>query len=360
MEKIQGLRVTVLIASGWMLMSCASSTLERNDGQVFDSEEFEKMVTIKPIQEPARPEAVAAEPSAPTKPPEAPLKPIAVTKAPLKEPRTTKPKGSARTNGQDVPAPMIRQPPEELSDGFNGRRPVIDPYWPGEQVDLDLTYLNIKAGTLTLATRPYVELNGRRAYHFFAGIRSSSMFNMIYSVDNTANSYVDFDKLIPLSHEIEMKETKQLVSSRSYFDWVKGKAMFWETRYTKERGERKRKVEWDLIPFSQNIITAMFYIRVFRMVPGRDIVFRITDGGKNILFRGKVLTQEQIDTALGPKATVKVKGEVEVDGIFKSVGDVFYWFTDDDRRHLVKLQMKIRIGSFVGKIAALEPGSPPQ
>ena len=49
------------------------------------------------------------------------------------------------------------------------------------------------------------------------------------------------------------------------FDWKNKKADYWERRVTKESGTEEKKKSWDLTPYSQNIYTAIQYVRIFQL-----------------------------------------------------------------------------------------------
>ena len=53
-----------------------------------------------------------------------------------------------------------------------------------------------------------------------------------------------------------------------------------------------------------------------------------------------------------------VKGLIDIfegdeDEAFTVAGDIFFWITDDDRKFLVKVQSKIKIGSLFGELVEL-------
>jgi hypothetical protein len=54
---------------------------------------------------------------------------------------------------------------------------------------------------------------------------------------------------------------------------------------------------------------------------------------------------------------VVVKPEFEVDGVFKPVGDIFFWLTDDDRKLIVRIESEIKIGTLVMEATQVERGA---
>jgi len=330
----------LFLSFGLILSGCAARILqhERSD-EVLKVEEFDKKVVVKEeenVPPPPLPEVKETTPAKPGK------KAIAKNKV-SPEKKKVKPKGP-------------RQPEIEDSAGFEGRRPLKDPFRVGEKTTFDMSYFNIVAGTVTTEFKPMVNVNGVKAYHIEVTAQSNSFFSRIYTVEDKATTYLSYEDLVPLNLQISIKESKQLAETRTLFDWTKLQADYWQKRITKEKGERSKKLEWKIEPYAQNVITAAFYLRVFQLEVGKTYSFRVADEGKNIVFSAEVLRREVLKTAIGDLKTVVLKPSIVADGVFKPVGEILVWFTDDERKHMVRLESKIRIGSIVAKIKSLEKG----
>ena len=253
--------------------------------------------------------------------------------------------------------PEPRLPEIEDSENFNGRRPIADPFREGEKVTLMMTYFGVSAGDATLEVHPFVEVNGRKAYHFYSKLTSSSVFSMFYKVDDFCESYMDYEQLVPLTFTLSAVETKQLREVRQFFDWKKKKADYWEKRVTKESGVEEKNQSWDLVPYSQNIYTAVQYIRTFALKDDKTYVYHVSDDGRAWDVRATVVRREILKTDLGNFKTVVIKPEVATEGVLKPMGEVLCWYTDDDRKFPVKVESKIKIGKVIGYLKALDRGT---
>jgi hypothetical protein len=214
----------------------------------------------------------------------------------------------------------------------------------------------VVAGDLTLETRPFVEVNGRRSYRFLGTAKSTSVFAMFYAVDDWFETFVDYETLIPSSYALHVKESKQLREARTLFDWSKKKAFFWDKKINAEKQLEEKKQEWDLVPYSQNIFTSLFYLRTFQLVPGKKIAFYLAHEKENLYVTSEVLRRERITTPAGSFNTVVIKPKIQLNGHFKPVGDIFFWMTDDDRKLVVRFESKIKIGSIVAVAKKVELG----
>ena len=238
----------------------------------------------------------------------------------------------------------------EDKTGFEGRRPIHDPFRVGEKVVLDLSYFSMSAGKLTMEVLPFSEVNGNKTYTFRIDVKSSKMFSLFYKVDNWAETYVDYEKLVPYSHVVQTRETNQIKDSKSFFNWEENEAIFWEKKLTdKSKQPKVEKSTWELKPYAQNVISSIFYIRTFAYKDDKPYPFRVADEGKNIIFTSQVVDRETLKTKAGTFKTIKIKPKFTVNGTFKPVGDIFLWMTDDHRKLIVRIEAKIKIGSIVGE-----------
>jgi hypothetical protein len=254
--------------------------------------------------------------------------------------------------------PKIKLPELEDSEGFIGRRPISDPFHIGEKVTLEMSYFGLTAGELSMGVSPMAEVNGRQSYHFMASARSTSIFASFYAVDDWLETFVDFQKMIPFNYALHVKESKQLRETRSYIDWSHLMAYFWDKRVTQEHGVEEWKKEWAVPEYSQNVFSAPFYLRTFKLEPGKKVAFRLAHEGQNIIVTGDVLRREKISTPLGDMNTLVISPHIQIDGVFKPIGDVFLWVTDDDRKFYVRIESKIKIGKIVGLVKSIEKGAP--
>lgn len=340
---------------------CASKTLEapENAKEVLAQKEYEDVMKVQEISpsgeyvrlpgpEPKTPAAVpvtAAEKAAAKK----------VKADAAKAANEAKLKAKA-TPIATPPIPGKKEPDFEDASGFIGRRPIKDPFRVGEKVTLEASYFGVAAGDITLGVEPSVQVNGRKSYHFKGKAESTSVFAMFYAVEDWFETFVDFETLLPFNYRLSVKESKQLRETRSYFDWDKLKGFYWDKRITKEKGVEEQKIEWNILNWSQNLFSAAFYLRTFQLEPGKKLQFRVGHEGKNILVTGTVLRREVLDTRLGKFKTVVMSPRIEIDGVFRPMGDINFWLTDDDRKFIIRIESKIKIGKIIAELKKLDKG----
>ncbi len=338
-----------------VLSSCRSSYLRYDKTeQLNKNDEFESQVKIGPVH--AAPNAEAA--VKPTDPKNIVVETKPKDKAVAKKESSKIKKKKAKAAKQPE-APTKREPDIEDTEGFGvGRRPNVDPFRVGEEVVHDVHYFKVSAGELALKVEPFVEVNGRKSYSFATEIKSGRMFSTFYSVDDRVVTLMDYDLMIPRVFTLHVKESAQLKQARSYFDFDQMKATYWEKRVTQKDGEEEKKLQWDILEYSQNVFSTIFYMRIFKWEIGKEYSFRVAHDQENLVFKGKALRKEKLKTEIGEFSTIVIKPEMMVKGIFKPVGDIFIWLSDDDRKYVLRIESSIRIGTLVSEVIKLNPGQP--
>ena len=253
-------------------------------------------------------------------------------------------------------APARRQPELESDIGFIGRRPEKDPYGVGEKITHDVSYMGLSAGTMTLESRPFAQVNNRKNYQFRIAIKTISVFSSFYAVDDYVDVLLDYENLIPSVFKLHVRESGQLREAQMYFDFDKNQATYWEKKVTKKDGEENKKQQWEILPYTQSIFSAVFYLRFFKWDVGTENAFRVSDNEKNLIFRGKAVRKEKIKTDAGEFNAIVIKPDVELRGKFETIGDNFIWLSDDDHRYILRIESKIKIGTLVSEVEKIEPG----
>lgn len=330
------------------LAGCSTYYLKYDkEDKLRQNSEFEKQVVVKEI-----PEAVVTS-SDQTKAVTHAAVPVATKKTPTKKVKAAKTKPSV-----DDGKPKPREPNIENSEGFDfgSRRPKVDPFVVGEKVVHSVSYFGAEAGKLTLQVKPFVEVNNRKSYNFFMGLKTSSLFSKFYSVDDYVETFIDFDELVPHVFKLSARESGKLVSANSYFDNKTLKATFWEKKYTEKNGEEEKKLAWDILPYSQNAFSGIFYMRVFKWEIGKENSFRVADDEKNIVFKATAIEKVKLDTDAGEFKAIKIKATVVSRGALTQAGDFYIWISDDERKIILRLEAEIKIGKIVSEIEEYKSG----
>lgn len=241
------------------------------------------------------------------------------------------------------------------------RRPEKDPLWVGEKIWMDVTWLGTKAGEFLLQVLPMKELDGRKVYNLRGDARTSDLFSLVYRAEDWVESFVDFEGWFPYKFVLHGDESRHIRSHLELFDHAAKKQYVHLHDNRIKSGEVVEKKGYeDLIPFSQDSLSAIYYARNFKLEDGYTMKFPMTSGGKQFDTEVTVLGREEVSTKMGYVKAIKTKVITKFQNVLQQKGDAFMWFSDDDRKYPLRFEAKVRIGWVAGIARQIEPGTPPE
>jgi hypothetical protein len=330
MPKLPRLLFHFLFALG--LAGCASKLVDLGD---LDEAPKEYSQSIKELDvEIAEKPAIEAEPKA---------KPsVSVTEADKKKaPKAT------------LPAPAKQVTPPKPKAGT--WQPTGWPYGIGEVAEYSLRYGLIEGGIITMSIKSPKEIEGEKVLHYSANVRSSRLLELFYKVDNTIDSWVTIGSHLPVRQEIQQRESEQWGNRVVAFNTKAQTAKFYANT---ERRKKKRKIERfnsKLDHFAQDIFSAIYFFRFIE--PRERVNFSIHDRGKNWNNETVYLGTETLDLPVGRTKARRYKLRPRVSGHLEPKGDVEAWFSDDERRIMVRFRATLKFGSITGDLRSYQAGN---
>lgn len=333
--KMKRIVVSVLlpIAMGW---GCAGTKLGGLDG----TSELPKEITADGLAQrfEVRDEQAAAQATAPS-----------TTESTAKAASKKKTKTTATATGKkDEPFSWIN------------RRPSKEFFWVGERQTFEITYFGVAAGNLTVEVLPYKTINGRKVYHVKGNATSSKVFSLFYELNDTVETYFDYEGLFSHRFQIELNETKQTRKTMELNDSEKKQTFYWNRWNHHQKGYIETK-EFQPIPaFAQDSLSALYFTRTLPLEVGKEYSFPVVSEGKFWDLVVNVVRKEKC-TMPGRKEVMclVLRPDTRFQGVLTKQGDSFLWITDDDRRYLVQLEAKVRIGTVSATLKQVEPGTAP-
>lgn len=241
------------------------------------------------------------------------------------------------------------------------RRPEVDPMWVGEKIWMDVTWLSTKAGEFLLEVLPHKEIDGRKVYNFKGSARTSDLFSLVYRAEDWVQTFVDFEGWFPYKFVLYGDETKHIRDHVELFDHAAKKQYVHirDNRIQKNEIVEKKGYE-ELTPFSQDALSAIYYARTFPLKNGDLIKFPMTSSGKQFDTELTVMGREEVNTKMGYMKAIKTKVVTRFQNVLQQKGDAFMWFSDDERRYLLRFEAKVRIGWVAGIARQIESGQRPE
>ncbi|WJW74542.1 DUF3108 domain-containing protein [Thiohalobacter sp. IOR34] len=104
-----------------------------------------------------------------------------------------------------------------------------------------------------------------------------------------------------------------------------------------------------------DMASALFATRRLPLQVGDRYRLPVFDRKQAYSLEIEVLRREALDTMLGDATpTLVIHPRLQSEGIFKRTGEIFIWLTDDAAHIPVRMQSKVRIGSVISELRAIE------
>ncbi len=225
------------------------------------------------------------------------------------------------------------------------------PFRPGEKLTYQGRWGALSAGEATLEVLPMETLAGVKAYHFAMVRETKGIGDLLYKVREREDSYVDAD----LKHSLLYKKKTEGKHPRDVvinFNWEKrevSRANF---------GEKMKPIS--LAPGTFDNLALFYVLRLQNMKENSVIQLPITEGDRTIVAQATVSKREVIQIEGKKYDTFLVIPDIErleAQDVVKKSDDpqLKIWFTADDRKLPVKIQIRVSVIHLVLELESIEP-----
>jgi Protein of unknown function (DUF3108) len=201
------------------------------------------------------------------------------------------------------------------------------------------------AGTAVL----HFEADGDRE-HLTATADTSGAINMIFHVSDHFES--TFDRVKGCTYEFDKQtvEGRRQVNSTLRMDYDQGKSILDEKNIVRNQSKH---VESPIPGCMTDLLTGTFYAASQPLQVGHDFVLPVVDAMHNVPVTMKVEGREEIKTPLGSFHTVRVQPTAAA-GVVKNRGNIWIWYTDDDRHLPVQMRARLFWGTITFRLIGNE------
>lgn len=245
--------------------------------------------------------------------------------------------------------------PEDLV-AINARaQKVWSLYKPNHNVDqkifLNIHYLGMTVGKIVVTNKGKKLMNNQEVWHFHSRFKSAPFYSNIYELDDTVDTYVTTDQFLSSRYSLIQRESRQDVDDLQLFDRDQLKT-FWFYKQTKKDNKKvkNKKLEKFIPYYSIDPFSIVFFYQGLPLNSGDVYEIPIVNKGKILILKSTVEGKEVVDTEYGNKKAIRVHAVTQYTGETLKSGDLFFWFSDDSERKLLKAQAKIKIGSVTADI----------
>jgi hypothetical protein len=244
------------------------------------------------------------------------------------------PEGEAQlSSGRNVPLPSRVESPI-----------AIVPFGPGERAEYQVKLGIFSVGDGSMTIDEIEPVRGRPAYHLSWRIQGGIPFAR---VNDHFQSWMDIETLASRRFIQDIDE----VSYERYRHFeIYPEEGRWEYPSNGEGEEFT-------VPIPLDDISFVYYVRTLPLEVGKtyelDLYFRQDRNPVTL----QVLRRERIQVPAGTFDTIVIRPIIKSDGLFGEGGEAELYFTDDERRILVRLESKVlSIGSLSLHLRSFQPG----
>lgn len=219
----------------------------------------------------------------------------------------------------------------------------------GERLTYHVTWFGIPAGTSVLEVKDRILGENGEMYHIMSTTRTNAAFSLFFPVEDYIESFVDAEGIYSRRLIVRQREGRHRREKEVIFDQVNHKATMMRN------GEA---TVFDIPPRVQDFLSSLYYFRTIEPAePGNSVFIDVHESRRNWQLEVRTLEKEQVTTRLGTFDTLKVVAYVRFEGILMDKGDMFIWFTDDERKIPVKMRTWNKVGLIVASLLSWEEGA---
>jgi hypothetical protein len=204
-----------------------------------------------------------------------------------------------------------------------------------------LTY-SVDWRVFTVATaQVHFEADGDRE-RLSVNAETSGAINLLFHLSDRFQTSFDRGKGCTYEFDKQTVEGRRQINSTLKLDYSQGKSILDEKNLV--TGQSKH-IETPVQGCLTDLLTGIFYTASQPMDVGHSFVVPVADAQRTVPVTMKVEGREEIKTTLGTFKTIRVQPTADA-GVVKNRGNIWIWYTDDDRH----LPVQMRARSFWGTI----------
>lgn len=280
----------------------------------------------------------------------------------LEKKTKTDPKKLKVSKKTEIKSPQEINYPEEFPEKLKDFDKDSAKYWgdfkpvlfAGEKTVLNITYMGINTGKITISTRSPSKMGKEPVYRLHARIKTSSYYSYLYEVDDYCDSLVRQSDFLPRKFSLIQRESGQNIDDLQLFDLESFKTISLYKRETKKKTKKKKKIK-PIPRYFQDPLSIVYFIRGLPMDKEATYKIPVANQGDVEEFTVRTGKKETISTELGEYKAHLLEIETKAKGKTIKGGQMKFWYSADTKRIFLKFEAEIKIGSIKGEIESYEP-----
>jgi hypothetical protein len=174
--------------------------------------------------------------------------------------------------------------------------------------------------------------------------------NMLFHVADNFQSDFDRERGCTYDFDKQTVEGRRQINSTLRLDYGAAKSILDEKNQV--TGQAKH-VEAPVSGCLTDLLTGVFYASSQPMALGHNFIIPVVDAMRTVLVTMKVEGREEIKTTLGTFKTLRVQPTADA-GVVKNRGNIWIWYTDDDRHLPVQMRARLFWGTITFRLVGNE------
>jgi hypothetical protein len=197
------------------------------------------------------------------------------------------------------------------------------------------------AGTAVL----HFEANGDRE-RITANADTTGAINLIFHVSDHFQSTLDRAQGCTYEFDKQTVEGRRQVNSTLRIDYGQSKSILDEKNLVS--GQAKH-VEEPIAGCLTDLLSGIFYAASQPMEVGKNFQLPVVDAMHTVVVTMRAEAREEIKTPLGTFKTIRVQPTADA-GVVKNRGNIWIWYTDDDRHLPVQMRARLFWGTITFRL----------
>ncbi len=179
-----------------------------------------------------------------------------------------------------------------------------------------------------------------------ASAYTSGAINLLFHVADNFQSDFDRDKGCSYDFDKQTVEGRRQNNSTLHIDYAGSQSVLDEKNMVNGRTKHATTAVHGCLT---DLLSGIFYASSQPLVIGRNFELPVADAIRTVLVTMKVEGREEIKTSLGTFKTIRVQPTADA-GVVKNRGDIWIWYTDDDRHLPVQMRARLFWGTITFRL----------
>jgi hypothetical protein len=176
-------------------------------------------------------------------------------------------------------------------------------------------------------------------------LRSTGVVSVIFPLDDRYVAQLG-DGLCAVSVFLTGREGSSVSETKVTYDYQQRKASYLERDVKKDR--IVRATETGIPACVHDVIGGVFHLRRLDVHLGDSVEIPMSDGRKSVRVRVEAQQRERVSTPAGDFDAVRYEAFVFNDVLFRRSASLFIWFSADERR--LPVQIQLRMSRYAGTV----------